>query len=96
MADIQITCVRKPHRQSTHDEITHLGTGRTLLGGGIWTREEVIEQINSKTHTFYTLSKEGKRAEVIVVREGILKPPYLRTRADGILNNNLLELDECV
>lgn len=96
MADFQVTCVRKPHQQSPHEEISHLGTGGTLLGKRIWASKEIIEAIDLSIHTFYTLSKEGRRAEIIVVREGLLKSPYLRTHSDRILSNNLLELDECL
>lgn len=52
MADCRITHIRKPNRYSTHEYITHVGN---LLAGWIWTREDVIISINTKTNTFYVM-----------------------------------------
>jgi Protein of unknown function (DUF3892) len=91
MADCQVTCITKPHPQSSHEHITHLGNPPTW----IWTREDVIASIDEKTNTFFVLdARTGKRADVAVVRESG-KAPYLRTHADGYYNNNLLSLDQC-
>lgn len=49
MADVQVTCITKPHPQSPHEHITHLGNP---AGGWRWTREEVIRSIEAKTNTF--------------------------------------------
>lgn len=87
--DIQVTCVTKPRRDSPHEHITHVGSGRL-----VWTREQVIAAIDSRINTYYTLSAGGKRADVEVIREPN-KAPYLRTRADRVLTNNLLELPAC-
>ena len=89
MADVRIICIRKPHRDSPHEHITHVGSGAT-----VWTREDVIGWIDRAEHTFYTLDSTGKRASVAVVRESG-KQPYLRTHADGSWNNNLLALPTC-
>jgi Protein of unknown function (DUF3892) len=86
MADIQITCINKPNRQDTHEGITHLGTI-----GQKWTRSQVIQWIDARTHTFYT--KVGKRADIEVVQGPHGK--YVRTRKDGVLSNDLLALPEC-
>ena len=88
MADNRVTCVNKPHRNSPHEHITH-------IGGPGWriTREEAIKLIDSKTDSYYTLVG-GNRATVAVVREAG-KLPYLRTHADGKWSDNLLALDEC-
>ena len=88
MADVQVTCIRKPHPQSPHEHITH-------LGGVNWhlPRPDVIRRIENKIDTFYTF-EGGKRANVLVRREPG-KDPYVQTAADGYWTNNLLELNEC-
>ncbi len=59
MADVQVTCITKPHPQSPHEHITHLGNP---AGGWTWPREKVIESIDAKTNTFYVLDPlNGKR-----------------------------------
>ena len=89
MADVQVTCITKPHPQSPHEHITHLGNPRTPSGGWMWTREQVI------TSTFFVVDPQSsKRADIGVVREAG-KAPYVRTYADGKWNNNLLSLNQC-
>lgn len=90
MADVQVTCIIKPNRDSTHEHITHLG-GHNWL----WKREKVIQSIEDKTNTFYVLDPvHRRRSDVGVVYESG-HDPYLRTHADGYYNNNLLSLDQC-
>jgi uncharacterized protein DUF3892 len=87
MADLQVTCVNKEPRNNTHEGITHLGGS-----GWHWLRSQVIQMIESNTHSFYTLVN-GKRANV-----GVVDGPngkYLRTYADGVWTDNLLALPEC-
>lgn len=92
MADAQVTCITKPHPQSPHEHITHLGNP---AGNWMWTRKAVIDSIDAKSNTFYVLdSANGNRANIGVVRESG-KAPYLRTYADGQWNNNLLSLNQC-
>lgn len=88
MADVQITCVTKTTRH--HESIT--GVGGVGGGGWWWTVEQVVQSIESKTNTFYTLVA-NKRADVAVVKGATKK--YIRTQADGIPNDNLLELGPC-
>jgi Protein of unknown function (DUF3892) len=91
VADCQITCITKPHPQSRHEHITHVGNPPTW----VWDRERVIASIDAGTNTFFVRDPfNGKRSEVGVVRE-TGKAPYLRTHADGDWNNNLLSLDQC-
>jgi len=87
MADVRVTCINKQPRQNTHEGITHLGGA-----GWRWTRQQVINSIQAKTNTFYTL-EAGKRADIGVVRG--TNGDYLRTYADGQWNDNLLSLPEC-
>ena len=92
MADAQVTCITKPHPQSPHEHITHLGNS---AGGWTWTREAVIASIDAKTNTFFVLDPaNSRRADIGVVRESG-KAPYVRTYADGNWNNNLLSLNQC-
>lgn len=87
MADVQVTCINKKTHQNPHEGITHLGTK-----DGRWTRQQVIEWIEAKTHTFHTLVK-GNRADIGVV-DGV-NGKYVRTYADGKWDDNLLALPEC-
>jgi len=92
MADVQITCIDKPHPESPHEHITHVGNP---AAGWKWPREKVIISIEDKSNTFYVLDpNNGKRSNVGVVRP-TGRPTYLRTYADGGWNNNLLSLDQC-
>ena len=88
MADLQVTCINKKDRSNTHESITHLGGA-----GWRYTREQVVNYIEQRTHTFYT-QVGGKRADV-AVRENGHGGKYVQTHADGYWNNNLLALDEC-
>lgn len=91
MADVQVTCIIKPHPQSPHEHITHVGNPPNWL----WTREQVINSIETRTNTFFVRDPfTGKRADIAVVR-GVGKVPYLRTHADGYWNDNLLSLNQC-
>lgn len=91
MADCQVTCIIKPHPQSPHEHITHVGNPPTW----VWRREDAIASIDARSNTFYVLDPvSGQRSEVGVCRvEGIA--PFLRTHADGNWNNNLLSLNQC-
>lgn len=88
MADLQVTCINRLNRNSTHEGITH-------LGGMTWAkkaRPQVIFDIDNHVNTYYTLVG-GERANVEVVESSNGK--YVRTRADGVWNDNLLALPEC-
>lgn len=87
VADAQVKCINKPHRDSSHEHITHLGGDDWR-----WTRDQVVASIEAGTNTFYTFAG-GKRADVLV-REGP-SGKYVQTRADGVWSNNLLSLPEC-
>ncbi len=87
MADVQVTCINKQPRDNPHEGITHLGGA-----GWKWTRQEVINSIEARTHTFFT-KVGGKRADIAVVNGPNGK--YVRTHADGQWNDNLLALAEC-
>ncbi len=87
MADVQVTCINKLPRNDPYDGITHLGGS-----GWKWTRQQVVDSIKAGSNTFFT-RVNGKRADVVVV-DGP-NGPYVKTRADGVVNDNLLALPEC-
>ena len=92
MAEKQVTCINKPHHQSAHEHITHIGNAAEK-----WrvSRETAIYQIEANINQFYTIDRmTGKKCHVGVVREAG-KQPYLRTHADGKWNDNLLAQPEC-
>ncbi len=90
MADVQVSCINKQPRNDPYEGITHLGG--TAGGGWKLTRQQVIESIEAKTNTFYTLVS-GNRGNIGVVNGPNGK--YVRTYADGKWNDNLLSLPEC-
>ena len=90
--DCKVTCITKPHPQSSHEHITHLDNPGA---NWVWPREQVIESIDAKTNTFYVVDpRTGMRSDVGVVRSSG-HAPFLRTHADGDWNNNLLSLNQC-
>jgi hypothetical protein len=92
MADVQVTCITKPHPQSPHEHITHVGNPSP---GWNWPREQVVASIEAKTNTFFVRDpKSGKRADIGVVRAAG-HAPFLRTYADGYWSDNLLALNQC-
>lgn len=93
MREHEVNAATKPHRQSPHEHITHIGNN--TLGWCI-TREAAIQKIDAKTDAFYTVDKTtGKKVYIAVVRGDGTKAPYLRTHADGKWNDNLLALPDC-
>jgi len=91
MADVEVTCIVKPHPTSSHEHITHLGNGRSWM----WTREQVIDSIERNTNSFFVRdSRSNRRADVRVVRPAG-RAPYVQTVADGVYTDNLLALNQC-
>ena len=92
MSDCQITCITKPHPQSTHDHITQVGNPSVPWFLAV---PDVIHRIESGIDTFYVLDpRTNKRANVGVVRAAGHNP-HIRTYADGVWNDNLLSLNQC-
>lgn len=87
MSDVEVTCINKTPRNNPYDGITHLGA-RTWW----WERQKVIDSINNGTNTFYTM-KDGVRSEIVVIKGS--NGDYVRTKANGKENDNLLALNEC-
>lgn len=90
----RIDCVNKPHRNSAHEHITHVG-GPNPEGSGRWrdTTENVVRRIESKQDDFYT--QEGNATASVGVRVSAAGNKYLQTHADGKWKDNLLALNEC-
>jgi hypothetical protein len=92
MDEYHVTCINKPHHQSAHEHITHIGN---LAQHWRVTRETAVSQIDNDLCRYYTVERvTGKKCYVGVVRESG-KQPYLRTYADGKWNDNLLAQTEC-
>ena len=92
MAEKHVTCINKPHHQSAHEHITHIGN---LAEKWRVTREKAINEIEANINQYYTVDgTTGKKCYVGVVKEPG-KQPYLRTHADGKWNDNLLAQPEC-
>jgi hypothetical protein len=92
VSEYQVTCIHKPHHNSPHEHITHIGN---TANDWCLTREAAIRRIDSKQDAFYTVdSRTGKKMYVGVVRPAG-RAPYLRTHADGEWNDNLLAQPEC-
>src|SRR5438067_2497532 len=84
MADVQITCNNRQPHQNPDEGITHLGNLERR-----WTLQQVIDLIEARTNTYFTLV-DGNRADIHVVNGPHGK--YLRSHAEGRLDNNLLAL----
>jgi hypothetical protein len=90
MADVQVTCIVKPHPESSVEHITHLGGAQWT-----WTREEVIASIEARSNSFFVLDpRNGTRANVRVVRPAG-RAAYVRSSPDHDLYDNLLWLNQC-
>ena len=58
MVDVHVTCITKPHPQSPHEHITHVGNPSA---GWNWPREQVVASIEARTNTFFVRDpKSGK------------------------------------
>ena len=85
---LQVTCINKPHRDSSHEAISHVGGN-----GWYWTSVQAIAAIEAKLYTLYT--SVGGKIAYVGVRVGPNGRRYLQTHADNQWNNNLLALPEC-
>jgi hypothetical protein len=93
---IRITCINKDngHHQDPHEAITHLGWVNEVSGKtGKNTRLEIVDFLE-KDNEAYVKNVFGKKAYLVVINRNNNK--YVKTVADGIETNNLLNLVECV
>ena len=92
MSEFEVNCINKPNRESRHEHITHIGNTN---GGWRMSREVAIRRIDGGQESYYTTDRQtGRKVFIEVVREAG-KLPFLRTRADGKWNDNLLAQPEC-
>jgi hypothetical protein len=92
MAEYLVTCINKPHPQSSHEEITHIGN---LKDNWRLTLDGAIYQIEKKISKFYTVDNTtGRQCFLEVVRE-LGGKPYLKAHADAKWIDNLLAQAEC-
>lgn len=88
-----INCINKPHHLSPHEHITFIGNDTGNWKISVAKAVTCLEAANGDR--FYTLDKQtGRHIEIGVVRQQG-KVPYVRTRADGKWNDNLLAQKEC-
>ena len=90
MIDLQITCTVLV-TDGDSQRIGFLGVA-SEAGLKMMQLERMVAQIIAGTHSFYTMVG-GNRANVQVIDSD---PPYLRTDADTVEFNNLLELPNCL
>jgi hypothetical protein len=87
---IRITAIRLTGG-NTHQHITRLWWTNPANGeSGDNTRSEIVAWIQSENGKAY-VEEAGRRVDVLVVTP-TTGPKYLRTYADGVWANNLLEL----
>lgn len=92
MSQHRIDCITKPNRNSPHEHITFIGSTTERRG---WSRDQAISAIQNGTDTFYVkVGNDVSWVHVINPTDG--RHAYLRTRADGKWDDNLLSLNECV
>lgn len=87
----QVKCINKTPRQDAHLRIRNIGG---VLNGRRWklSEAEAIQKIEKGTSSFYVRAG-NRRVEVVVAKRNRRK--YLKTVADGVQPNNLLNLPEC-
>lgn len=91
--EFEVNSVRKRSLSDRHDHITHIGNN---VDRWMMTAEDTMKRIESCGDAFYIVDrKTGKRAYVAVVRGDGSRPPYLRTRINGDLRNDLLAQRRC-
>lgn len=82
----QIKFVDKDQHHLQH--ITYLGSDALK-----WTRGELVNLIDSGRESFFT-HVDGKSAWIETVHPGVGQP-YVKTKADNTLKDNLLSLPAC-
>jgi hypothetical protein len=91
-AKVRVTCITIGDGGRGHEHITRIG------GGGQWgpiTVAIAIAVIESRLIDFEVVDpRTGLTSTVQIVYPGA-GVPYLRTRADGVWNDNLLSLPSC-
>ena len=94
MKEFEVTCVNRDNSMGDRFQcITHIGNS---MNGWRLTKAEAISRIEAKTEVYYTVDRNTQKKVYIGVVRPTGHPPYLRTYADGVWNDNLISLLECV
>lgn len=91
-----VTCVRKPHRESKVEHITHIGIRLINIADMspiFVTVEEAIARLELAEDILWSGPTSGPRAQVIIISRNGGK--YLSTIRDGLETDNLLKMPEC-
>lgn len=88
-----VSCINKTFHQDPHSRITNIG--------GIWTdgahwkipQEQAISDIESGKFVFCVIAN-GKSVRIVIATHNGRK--YIKTENDGLYQNNLLSLPECL
>ncbi|HEJ7891026.1 DUF3892 domain-containing protein [Serratia liquefaciens] len=93
MADHQVTCIKKSHRQNAHERIQTIGGMNA--NGTRWSLSQVeaIAGIESGKWRFWV--KANDKSVWLIVSTSAAGNKYLKTQNDGEQPNNLLSLPEC-
>ena len=94
MADVRIDCIKRDGADPDR-RIDRFG-GPKPDGSGRWNQpiDDVIQQIDSGTHRFWT-SVDNKSVWCRTEVHPTSKRKYVTTEGDGFPPNNLLKLSEC-
>ena len=92
MKEVEVNCILKSKPGTGHEHITHIGNNvhRWSLS-----REIAIRRIETKVEAYYTVDLTTRRRAYLGVVRVTGKPPYLRTSADGVWNDDLLAQEAC-
>jgi hypothetical protein len=90
--DLQITCIKKTNRYDPHERIHSIGGTNPDWTPWRLTVNEAILGIYSGKWEFHTGNEWSYAKVIVATHNGHM---YLKTVADDIHPNNLLELPEC-
>jgi len=92
MNSYQVQYAKKPNLESLHHDITHLG-GVSSLGKKWDDPIEIVIRSIANGDIFY-LVHHGQKMILKVMEDNSLVP-YLMAFSNGVLNDHLLELNDC-
>jgi hypothetical protein len=89
---LQITHIRKPNPQSSHEAISHYGVTSTDGTLKVYEREWLVKWLKDNDTQAYVANGSGK---VFCEARYNGHVNYLQTKADGVWTDNLLSLPQC-